>query len=173
MQELWVREKTPSRGLGGGGGERPGGQGRPPPSLPEGQASLTQPLQPPFQGSPTASEDGVGRPGGVGRLSGSPQPAVSLCHVNKCTGWKRPPFPVCVCTWVRSQLATVHRALPWASHFSSTSSMVWWLLMQPQEPDYPVLDLGCLPCTLMCSSVRGHSASQHLRETTVCLKLPR
>ena len=91
-----MREKTPSPGLGGGGGERPGGQGRPPPSLPEGQASLTQPLRPPFQGSPTASEDGVGRPRGVGRLSGSPQPALSLCHVNKCTGWKWPPPSMCV-----------------------------------------------------------------------------
>lgn len=71
---------------------------------------------------------------------GSPQPALSLCHVNKCTGWKWP--PPSVCTWVRSQLASIDGALPWASHFSCASSMVWCLLLQPQEPDYPVLDLG-------------------------------
>lgn len=80
---------------GGGGREGPGGHGRPPPNLPEGLAVSTQPLWAPTLPRGPQMMESAGPGGWSAKAVGSPQPALSLCLVNKCTGWM---WPLSLCT---------------------------------------------------------------------------
>lgn len=95
-QELCVRKRAPSPGLVEGEGRSQGTQE----TTPELASGPSQPN--PTTGGPHLGDHpwpkmmGSAGPGEVGRPWGSPQPALSLCLVNKCTGWMWP-SSLCVC----------------------------------------------------------------------------